>query len=463
VLVSDHENAHAQAEVDAHDELAYTQPLSQDLAASEKAEVTVSNRDGTHAPAEVDAHDELAYTEPLSQDLAVSEQAEVTVSNRDGTHAPAEVDDHDELAYTQALSQDLAASEEAEVTVPNHDDAHAPADVDAHDELSRTQPFTEQRAALKAPEVTPSAENDCTHAPAEVDAHDELLCTQPFTEQLAALDTTICATENNGIHVPEDVVDHDELVRTEEPAASQPSDAVTTIRHHSATHTSGYAGHELATRRTHAQVNNLFSYDLNAMCATNLLKLVSCNPTLVRSWAQRMILGVPRGARDDLDLAGKLPLCLKALTLGLDPSELMIDCAQDGGVYGRSDGCLVKPDGEVQTIEMKGGICRQGRRSCFMIRNIRSAGVDWKHLFFTGRLRNPGRWDSLEDMENIMYLAYVRRDVYERALAGAGRSTDQPLCASVSPHSRDSWLGRHLKWIRLSRLSKEWWQENVVA
>lgn len=169
------------------------------------------------------------------------------------------------------------------------------------------------------------------------------------------------------------------------------------------------------------------------------------------------------GARDDLDLAGKLPLCLKALKLGLDPSHLMIDCAQAGGVYGRSDGCIVKPDGVVQTIEMKGGICRRGRRSCFMIRNIRSAGVDWKHLFFTGRLRNPDRWDNLADMENIMYLAYVRRDDYEQALAGAGKSRQEPVCVSVSPHSRDSWLGRHLKWIRLSRLSREWWQQNVIA
>lgn len=384
-----------------------------------------------------------------------------------------------ELARIQPFTDQLAAPDEAaEITVvSNHDDAHAPGQVDYHNELvACTQPFTEELVAAGsevtievAAEVTVIvAENDCAHSPGQVEDHNELAeCAHPFTKQLAApveaAKVTVVVVQNDCAHAPFEVNNHDELVHTEPPAASQTSDRAATTTHHCAPHTAAYVADKLARRQTYAEGNNLFSYDLSAMCATNLLKLVSCNPALVGSWAQRMILGVPRGARDDLDLAGKLPLCLKALKLGLDPSQLMIDCAQAGGVYGRSDGCIVKPDGVVQTIEMKGGICRQGRRSCFMIRNIRSAGVDWKHLFFTGRLRNPDRWDSLADMEGIMYLAYVRRDDYEQALAGAGKSRDEPVCASVSPHSRDSWLGRHLKWIRLSRLTREWWQQNVVA
>ncbi len=53
-----------------------------------------------------------------------------------------------------------------------------------------------------------------------------------------------------------------------------------------------------------------------------------------------MVTGVPKGSRDDLDLAGKLPLCLKALQIGLDPKQFMIDCAQAGGVSGRNNGCV---------------------------------------------------------------------------------------------------------------------------
>ena len=56
-------------------------------------------------------------------------------------------------------------------------------------------------------------------------------------------------------------------------------------------------------------------YDLGAMDATNLLSLASHNPALLRGWAQRMVAGVPSSSRDELDLAGKLPLCLKAFKL----------------------------------------------------------------------------------------------------------------------------------------------------
>ena len=77
-----------------------------------------------------------------------------------------------------------------------------------------------------------------------------------------------------------------------------------------------------------------FVYDRSAMLATNMLHLVVENPALLHMWASSMAEGVPRGRRDCLDLAGKLPLCLKALEIGIDPSRLMIDDAsQAGGVY----------------------------------------------------------------------------------------------------------------------------------
>ena len=76
-----------------------------------------------------------------------------------------------------------------------------------------------------------------------------------------------------------------------------------------------------------------FIYDRSAMLATNMLHLVHQNPAMLRMWASQMAEGVPRGRRDCLDLAGKLPLCLKALDIGIHPSRLMIDAAQAGGVY----------------------------------------------------------------------------------------------------------------------------------
>jgi len=202
-------------------------------------------------------------------------------------------------------------------------------------------------------------------------------------------------------------------------------------------------------------------YDMNAMTATHLLNLALSNPELLRRWALRMVTGVPRGSRDDLDLAGKLPLCLKALQIGIDPKQLMVDCAQAGGVYGRNDGCVAQLN-QVEPIEVKGSICRKGKKSCFAFNKIRSHGVDWKHLFLVGRLQNPARWDNVADMDKIMYLGYVERHAYDRALTRSGRSPQHPTNVYVSPMNKQSWLGPYIKWVKFSALSKEWWTHNVL-
>ena len=203
-------------------------------------------------------------------------------------------------------------------------------------------------------------------------------------------------------------------------------------------------------------------YDRRAMAATNLLNLASLNPALIKRWTDRMVAGVPRGSRDDLDLAGKLPLCFKALRIGIDPAKFMIDCAQAGGVYGRNDGCILGQNDQVEPIEVKGGICRKGKKNSFFFNKIRSAGADWRHLFFLGRLRNPCRGDTLADVEHMMYLGYIRRDMYDRALSRSARSSREPMSVSISPASTISWLGKHVKWIKLSDLTKEWWDQHVI-
>ena len=67
---------------------------------------------------------------------------------------------------------------------------------------------------------------------------------------------------------------------------------------------------------------------LDAMQKTNILRLVSAAPNLVTAWCARLVCDVPRNGRDALDLAGKLPLALKALEIGLRPEQLLLDSAQ---------------------------------------------------------------------------------------------------------------------------------------
>ena len=83
-------------------------------------------------------------------------------------------------------------------------------------------------------------------------------------------------------------------------------------------------------------------------------------------------------------------------------------------------------------------------------------------MFLVGRLHNLTRWDSVADMDLTMYLGYVEREAYDRALSRAGRSAHHPTNVFVSPTSKESWLGPYIKWVKFSELTKEWWTKNVV-
>ena len=80
-----------------------------------------------------------------------------------------------------------------------------------------------------------------------------------------------------------------------------------------------------------------------------------------------------------------------------------------------------------------------------------------------GKLRNPRNWESNANMEQLGWVGYVGRDVYEEALVASGRLTDKPMLACVSPGSHQSWLGRHVVWVKLKDLSVEWWLKHVQA
>ena len=63
----------------------------------------------------------------------------------------------------------------------------------------------------------------------------------------------------------------------------------------------------------------------------NLLQLIQID-TYLTQLNKQLRVGVPRNARDALDMAGKLPLALKAQSIGVPLHELNIDPAQAGGL-----------------------------------------------------------------------------------------------------------------------------------
>ena len=102
-----------------------------------------------------------------------------------------------------------------------------------------------------------------------------------------------------------------------------------------------------------------------------------------RSGVQRSLQrGVPQNKRNSLDLAGKLPLSLKMMSLGLRPQDLWIDFSQAGGMYGTDDGmipCLR------EMLEVKGAKLKSGTARHFQIKKISVDGTGWKHLFLVCR------------------------------------------------------------------------------
>ena len=77
--------------------------------------------------------------------------------------------------------------------------------------------------------------------------------------------------------------------------------------------------------------------------ANNLLQLIQID-TYLAQLNKQLRVGVPRNARDALDMAGKLPLALKAHSIGIPLHELNIDPAQAGGLLGKFD-ALVRRSG----------------------------------------------------------------------------------------------------------------------
>lgn len=203
----------------------------------------------------------------------------------------------------------------------------------------------------------------------------------------------------------------------------------------------------------------------DALQATNLLHLLSCahDGRWVRRWNKKMRKGLPQHNRDCMDMAGKLPLALKALDAGISPQELLVDCAQAGGLHGRGDGSLVASDGRAEGIEIKGAGLKRGKRCTFAFKGIRLRGTDWKHLFLLGREREPEGWLCADDVGSCLWLGYVERSCYKRALRVAGRSEREPQDATVTPGSSASWLGGAVEWVRLEDLTREWWDRKVLC
>ena len=209
--------------------------------------------------------------------------------------------------------------------------------------------------------------------------------------------------------------------------------------------------------------------------ASNLLQLIQID-TYLAQLNKQLRVGVPRNARDALDMAGKLPLALKAHSIGIPLHELNIDPAQAGGLLGKFD-ALVGRSG----AEIKGARSCRGDRT-FQFSRLRS-GTPFEHLLLVARSRNPTDWTDLHQLDHLFWLGYVSRAAFDRALAERRQARLQAQRRAVQQDAsdeedgptetlevkayvtigsrRDSWLGPHIQWVRFKDLTLRWWNTVV--
>ena len=219
--------------------------------------------------------------------------------------------------------------------------------------------------------------------------------------------------------------------------------------------------------------------------ANNLLQLIQID-TYLAQLNKQLRVGVPRNARDALDMAGKLPLALKAHSIGIPLHELNIDPAQAGGLLGKFD-ALVGCSG----AEIKGARSCRGDRT-FQFSRLRS-GTPFEHLLLVARSRNPTDWTDLHQLDHLFWLGYVSRAAFDRALAGRRRAQRHQAAIQAQHHQalgdqvqqdnsddagdnpgeaevkanvtigsrRRSWLGSDIQWVRFEDLTRRWWDTVV--
>ena len=173
--------------------------------------------------------------------------------------------------------------------------------------------------------------------------------------------------------------------------------------------------------------------------------------------------GVSCQRRNALDLAGKVPLSLKLLSIGVTNEELLIDFAQAGGLFGTDDGFIYRLK---QFLEIKGAKRKRNTKNQFHIKKISVVGTGWMHLFLICRGKEPTEWTDVREYDECdFWLGYVTRDSYMTALQESGR-LDVPLVdVTVTPGRSEksrSWLGKHIKWVKFSDLTLAWWKQHIL-
>jgi len=174
--------------------------------------------------------------------------------------------------------------------------------------------------------------------------------------------------------------------------------------------------------------------------------------------------------RNGKDLAGKVPLHLLLTSVGI--TNVLIDNAQAGGLYGTADGFAVcaRPwflEIKGSKPKSRGGLVRgPNARDQYQFCDMRFAGASWRHLFLVCRPREPSDWTQLSECKRCGFvLGHVSRERYAEALRASDLSEQMTQSVTVTPFSDDTrnWLGDYISWVTFDEFTAEWWRSHVES
>ena len=172
-----------------------------------------------------------------------------------------------------------------------------------------------------------------------------------------------------------------------------------------------------------------------AIADMNILALVQ-NSSYLTGLNAQLLAGVPGNARDALDMAGKLPLALKANAIGIPPHELNIDPAQAGGLLGKFDALGVPRAKLPENLQEFFGLFASERQNVLRaVEHVRASPLIGPRVPVHGALLDlgTGRLEVLVNGYQVFATANAGMSPMTESVAEAARLSAPVPPASESP------------------------------
>ena len=167
------------------------------------------------------------------------------------------------------------------------------------------------------------------------------------------------------------------------------------------------------------------------------------------------------------DLAGKLPLALKLMSLEFSENNVIIDAAHAHGPCEMADGFLVEAN---SFLEVKGSGPKHRKNQPassdghhqYTVHHLRLNM--WRLLIIVLRPQDPGDWTRAENFDEF-WLGVITREEFIAEYGIPPHEKDYVVTPNIPDESTPrlrSAFSKIVHWVKFRDLTAEWWKENVL-